>query len=116
MDLTTTLKIGHSYTRDEIHELLGGDKQSYLPHVGGRIVCGCFDPAFNKAAPIEIDVGNAPKVLEYARLLVQVRNVIPVFLKERVKQWRYDGMYQPVAFDEDLHRIRAVSYRRHNAV
>jgi hypothetical protein len=116
MNPATTLKIGNPYTRDEIHELWGGDKQSYLPHVGGRIVCGCFDPALNKAAPIEIDVGNAPKVLECARLLAQTGNAIPVFLKERVKRWRYEGMYHPVAFDEDLNRIQAVPYRRRNAV
>ena len=59
MDPATILKIGNPYTRDKIHKLLGGDKQSYLPHVGGRIRRGCFDPALNKAAPIEIDVGKA---------------------------------------------------------
>src|SRR5438552_1189347 len=30
MDPATTLKIGNPYTRDKIHKLLGGDKQSYL--------------------------------------------------------------------------------------
>ena len=54
--------------------------------------------------------------IECARLLVQAGNAIPVFLKERVKQWRYEGMYQPVAFDEDLHRIRTLPYRRRSIV
>jgi HNH endonuclease len=116
MDPATTLKIGTPYTRDEIHDLLGGDKQSYLPHVGGRIVCGCFDLTLNKAAPIEIDVGNAPKVLESARRLVEAGNAIPVFLKERVKRWRYEGMYQPVAFEEYVNHIREAPYRRCDAV
>ena len=33
---------GESYTRDFIHDQLGGEKVSYLPQKGGRIVCGCF--------------------------------------------------------------------------
>ena len=34
--------IGAHYTRDEIHSELGGEKVSFLPQKGGRIVCGCF--------------------------------------------------------------------------
>lgn len=31
------LQVGSKYTRDEIHELLGGDKQSYLPQKNGKL-------------------------------------------------------------------------------
>jgi hypothetical protein len=30
------------YTREEINAELGGSIQSYLPQVGGRVVCRCF--------------------------------------------------------------------------
>jgi hypothetical protein len=40
-----------SYTRDQIHEEVGGEKVSYLPQKEGRVVCGCFSPDSNPEAP-----------------------------------------------------------------
>jgi hypothetical protein len=39
---------GESYTRDHIHEILGGQKVSYLPQKDGKVVCGWF---FNRLQP-----------------------------------------------------------------
>jgi hypothetical protein len=33
------LIVGESYTRDQIHDVLGGETQSNLPQKDGRIVC-----------------------------------------------------------------------------
>ncbi len=43
--------LNKTYTREEIHEMLGGDMQSYLPHKDGKVVCGCFRLDTNPDAP-----------------------------------------------------------------
>ena len=56
--LTMPLIPGESYTRDHIHEILGGEKVSYLPQKDGKIVCGCFSSDANPEAPYVILVGG----------------------------------------------------------
>ena len=51
------------YTRAVIHELLGGDLESYLPHINGQVVCGCFKVSANPNAPEEILVGGEENVV-----------------------------------------------------
>lgn len=52
-----------TYTRDQIHNLLGGETQTYLPQRGNQIVCGCFDQSENPKAPDEILVALKLKLL-----------------------------------------------------
>jgi hypothetical protein len=56
---------GESYTRDRIHEVLGGEKVSYLPQKDGKIVCGCFSTDANPEAPYVILVGGDDKGEEH---------------------------------------------------
>jgi len=46
------LKTGNQYSRRQIHDLLGGGIQSYLPHKNGQVVCGCFRKDLNPLAPV----------------------------------------------------------------
>ncbi len=87
-------KLGKSYTRDEIHNALGGEKETYLPQVNKKIVCGCFSRESNPKAPEEILVGNAPKVVEKAEILIGQTESIPVFLKRSINNWEYVGVYR----------------------
>ena len=59
---------GQTYTRQEIHDQLGGDLQSYLPHVQGEVVCGCFTRRLDPNAPDQVLVGEGPDVVKYARV------------------------------------------------
>ncbi len=34
--------IGQAYTREDIHEQVGGSVQSFLPTVDNRVVCACL--------------------------------------------------------------------------
>src|ERR687892_2528582 len=96
------LRLGRKYSRGEIRDAVGGgDLQSYLPHSQGQVLCGCFDPALNARAPFEIDVGDLPNVIQYAQLLVQQGNEIPVFLKQGTRAWEYVGQFRAIRYNTD---------------
>ena len=94
----------------------GGDLQSYLPHKGGRVLCGCFSLDLNKRAPVEIDVGDLPDVIKYAHALVDQGGVIPVFLKKGIHAGEYVGRFRPVALSEDPSDLYPARARRPDAV
>jgi hypothetical protein len=104
--------LGRMYTREEIHQALGGAIQTYLPHREGRVVCGCFDPGahMNPHAPEEILFGEpfpTPAIDETARMVFrqgQNGETIPVFLKRGSRKWEYIGEYLCIGFTQD-HRV-----------
>jgi len=82
------------YTRNEIHDLLGGSKRSYLPTVDGRVTCACLTRDMDLLAPEIIYVGTGPDVKESARILCEKqKGAIPVFIKKDSNDWRYWGLY-----------------------
>jgi 5-methylcytosine-specific restriction protein A len=90
---------GESYTRDHIHEVLGGEKVSYLPQKDGKIVCGCFSTDANPEAPYVIlvggdDEGGESPVERKARILEAQDEPIPVFLKRASNDWVYEGNFR----------------------
>ena len=109
-----SLREGCCYTREEIHRLLGGNLQSYLPHVGGRVVCGCFRVDLNPDAPGKVLVGDSEDVVKYAKVLAQQGEPIPVFIKKGPKRWEYVGDYLAVEYREDPEEVaqRAGDARR----
>ena len=100
-------KIGHYYTRKEIYDVCGGEIQSYLPQVNGKIVCGCFTRKYNPNTPNEVFVGKPPKVQKKAKMLSQQGNSIPVFIKDtslvgkQKEIWEYFGLYNCTALLDD---------------
>jgi hypothetical protein len=104
---TMKFLIGNRYSRDRIQRALGGEIQSYLPQYGGKIVAGCFTRKMNPDAPIEVQVGDAPKVVTKAELFSKQRDSrIPVFLKGRRvgdtdKVWEYQGLYEFLELIDD---------------
>jgi 5-methylcytosine-specific restriction protein A len=90
---------GESYTRDHIHEILGGEKISYLPQKDGRIVCGCFSLESNPEAPYVILVGGDEGGSEHpverkAKILEGQEQPIPVFLKRASNDWLFEGYFR----------------------
>src|SRR4051812_1432251 len=90
---------GESYTRDHIHEMLGGEKVSYLPQKDGRIVCGCFSHESNPEAPYVILVGGDEDGVEHpvekkAKILERQEEPIPVFLKRATNDWLFEGRFR----------------------
>jgi hypothetical protein len=93
--------IGERYTRDQIHEALGGSKQSYLPNVNGRVVAGCFTLEANPGAPDEILPGEGEEIERSAEMFARQGDAVPVFMKKSVNQWEYVGDYvvESISFD-----------------
>jgi hypothetical protein len=85
---------GRQYTRDQIHEVLGGSKEAYLPHRDGVILCACIDPAKNPEAPAIVLPGTGRDIERTADLLRRQGGSIPVFLKDAVNAWRYVGEWE----------------------
>lgn len=84
---------GAVYTRLQIHDMLGGGVQSYLPRRDGRIVCGCFTPALNPTAPDVVLVGDRPHVIRDAKIFAEQQYPVPVFIKQATNRWKYVGNY-----------------------
>jgi hypothetical protein len=103
------MKKGKSYTRREISDILGGDPQSYLPHVDGRVVCACLKQSMNPGIPDTILVGNRPNVIRYARAFSEQIEFIPVFIKKKPNDWLYAGDYRVKSITEDHDEISALA-------
>jgi hypothetical protein len=85
------------YSRTEIQHLVGGEIQTYLPQRNKRILAGCFNQELNPDCPVQIQAGNAGKVISKAELVIsQPENEFPVFIKpnEKSKDYRYIGVFK----------------------
>jgi hypothetical protein len=108
------LELGRHYTRAEIHDLLGGSIQSFLPIKEGRVVCGCFvrGPAMNPNAPEEVlfgTAGESPDINRAADLAFeqgQRGDAIPVFLKIHSGEWKYVGEYLCIGITRDARVVQ----------
>jgi hypothetical protein len=89
-----TFTIGEYYSRREIHEALGGELETYLPQRDGQIVCACLTEELGSDVPNKVLIGDAPKVIEKANLLLTQSEPIPVFLKVAKNHWQYVGEYR----------------------
>jgi len=89
--------IGSEYTRDEIHEHLGGSKQAYLPTVSGHVVAVCVKPDLNPRAPNVVLCGNGPIIASAGAALAEQHEPLPVFIKRATNRWEFQGMLKVIA-------------------
>src|SRR5262249_17372491 len=82
---------GKRYTRQEIHDAVGGNMRSYLPHVGGRIVAACLRLDIDPDAPLVILAGTGKGIEAAADLLARQQEAVPTFLKRGSGRWEYVG-------------------------
>jgi hypothetical protein len=87
-------EIGRQYTREQIHDALGGGLTEFLPHRDGKVVAGCFNPGLNPGAPEVVAVGPSPNAQRWAEAFTAQGEAVPVFLKDDVQRWRYVGDYR----------------------
>lgn len=95
------LERGKAYSRNEIHSLLGGGIQNYLPHVDGQVVCACLKGTMNPGIPDTVLVGQGVNVVRYAKVFASQKNYIPVFIKRGSNDWVYVGDYRVHSVSED---------------
>ncbi len=100
------------YTRDEIHEKLGGgSKQSYLPNRDGVVLCACLRADTNPGAPSVILPGNGPEIMRSAEMLCSQKGAVPVFIKRGSGSWEYVGDYAVDRWSESPAEIAEHSRR-----
>jgi hypothetical protein len=99
------------YSRAEIHAELGGSVQSYLPTVDGVVVAGCFRRDTNPEAPAVVLPGNGPIIRKSAEAFAGSHRAVPVFMKERIGEWRYVGNYRVSRLSADESEIRTHAKR-----
>lgn len=90
-------KLGTTYTRDEIHAAVGGSKISAIPTLNDAVVALCIRTDLNAKAPREILCGTGPVMAKAGNILASTRGKVPVFLKKKVNQWEYKGLFRVVA-------------------
>jgi hypothetical protein len=86
--------IGSEYTRNQIHAVLGGSKQSYLPTLSGQIVAVCLRLELNPRAPNVVLCGNGPIIATAGATLAKQKGVVPVFIKRGINRWEYQGQFK----------------------
>jgi hypothetical protein len=86
-------RVGSYYTRNLIHDALGGSTQSYLPTKDRHVLCACLTKKLNPKAPEVILVGDGPDITRVGEWLSEQSSAIPVFLKQRSNAWEYVGDY-----------------------
>jgi hypothetical protein len=96
---------GNYYSRREIHECIGGSMQACLPHIDGQVVCACLRKDLNPETPEVFLVGDGPDVREYANVLCQQKEPIPIFIKEDANSWKYKGKFIVQRYSEDPKEI-----------
>lgn len=99
--------IGRHYTREQIHDAVGGGLTEALPHRDGRVVAACLDPRINPGAPELVAVGNSPNAQRWAGVFAEQREPVPIFLKDGVQRWRYVGDFRVVGQTADPEELRA---------
>ncbi len=104
-------ELGKRYTREEIHDQLGGSLQSFLPHVDSRVVAACLRLDTNPDAPNVVLPGKGEVIERSARMLIEQGATIPVFLKRATAQWEFVGRYAVESFSTELAEITAQAKR-----
>ena len=99
-------KTGSVYTRDEIHEKLGGGKQTFLPTKNNKVVCVCLTKDLNPNAPYEIVVGDGPIITSSAKRFADQSTYVPTFMKIKSNEWAYEGDFRVKHIELNQKRIQ----------
>lgn len=91
---TVRFSLGKSYSRAEIHNVVGGGVQDYLPHQDGHVVCGCFNPILNPDAPDIVLPGFGRDIERWAHVFADQDEYAPCFLKLQTNHWEYVGEFR----------------------
>lgn len=86
--------IGESYTREQIHTTVGGSKRICLPYKNQSVTCACLTREMNPDAPRIILAGGGSNVERSLTWLTEQADGIPVFIKESVNNWIYQGRFR----------------------
>jgi len=89
--------IGATYTREQVHAALGGSTQACIPTRNGLVLSICVTPKLNPRAPRELLCGVGPIMAKTGAMLAASSYRVPFFIKRRINEWEYMGLYRTVA-------------------
>ncbi len=106
-------EIGKNYTREDIHTVCGGNKQSFLPTSKGKVVAACLRPDLNPQAPEVILCSSGAAARAVGTTLARQVDPIPVFIKRTADRFRYVGQF--VASESLTAPLDCAPYARHTS-
>jgi hypothetical protein len=86
--------LGRHYSREEIHDAIGGNTQACLVQRDGAVIAVCYVPSMNPQAPRVILVGRGPQKEAAAAILGSQAMHVPMFAKRRTGRWEYLGLFK----------------------
>lgn len=98
-------------TADELAKVLaGGD--SYIRTKNLEVKGLAITPDKNPKSPDIIIVGKGPRRTANARLYLDSRKFVPVYIKQATNQWKYLGHYKADRYDRDPATIKKYHHQR----
>jgi hypothetical protein len=89
-----SFKLGQSYTRQEIHDKIGGPVQGMLPTVLGRVVCCCVTWDLSKQDEKKLLISDVPHQYPAAKQWAKGKQSVPLFWKRQPGTWEFLGDYR----------------------
>ena len=86
-------ELNKDYSRENIHQLVGGNKESFLPALRGKIVAACLRPDLNPKAPEYIVCSSGSAARAAGNTLSRQAEPIPVFIRQDSDRYRFVGTF-----------------------
>jgi hypothetical protein len=86
-------ELNKDYSRENIHALVGGNKDSSLPTYQGKVVAACLRPDLNPKAPDYIVCNSGAASRAAGNTLARQSDPIPVFMRQDSDRYRFMGQY-----------------------
>jgi hypothetical protein len=100
-------------TTDELAQILaGGD--SFIRTKKGEVKGLAITTDKNPEAPDMIVVGKGPRKIANAKLFLESRLFVPVYIKQTTNSWKYLGSYKADSYHQDIETIE--KYRKHRKI
>jgi hypothetical protein len=85
--------LNKDYRREDIHQLVGGNKESFLPAHRGKIVAACLRADLNPKAPEYIVCNSGSAARAAGNTLSRQADAIPVFIRQDSDRYRFVGNF-----------------------
>lgn len=102
------MELGRTYSRADIHEMIGGGIQEFMPSAGGRVVAICVrnDRGMQAFSPREILIGTKSRTRERTARFVSQDEAVPVFVRRAPHAWEFAGRWELDRYMEEAREIR----------
>jgi hypothetical protein len=86
-------ELNKDYSRENIHQTVGGNKESFLPAYRGKIVAACLRPELNPRAPEYIVCNSGAAARAAGITLSRQTDPVPVFIRQGSDRYRFVGHF-----------------------